>query len=130
MNEGQNGPYEFRGLVHKVGELMTFASGFAKRELVLKEDRDSRWPSYGVFEFVRGTSENARDNTAQLEGLRVGETVTVKFFVDGNENRNKPGQFFGSLKGYKVERHGGTAPAPAEPPQDDSLADDSDDIPF
>ena len=37
--------YEFTGKVKGVGELQTFASGFTKRDLVVEEERDGRWPT-------------------------------------------------------------------------------------
>ena len=54
--------YEFMGTVKAFGEIQTFASGFQKRELVVEESGDGKWPNVVAFAFKkdnvakRGTS--------------------------------------------------------------------------
>lgn len=73
--------YEFTGIVKSVGEVQTFASGFAKRELVVQEERDARWPNIVAFVFKK-------DNTAKLDGVTPGIRVKVSFAIDGREWTN------------------------------------------
>lgn len=127
-------PYKFTGLVHHIGRTQTFPSGFAKRLLVCKaDDEDAKYPSYGAFEFLKGKGENAKDKTLELDRLSVGDRVEVSFYLDANENRNKPGQWFGSCKAAKVEivvpaARNAQTPPPAEP--EEGAEPDMDDVPF
>ena len=70
--------YEFTGKVKTVGELQTFASGFTKRELVVEEEREGKWPNVVAFAFKK-------ENAAKLDGVAEGMRVKVGFAVDGRE---------------------------------------------
>ena len=64
--------YEFTGKVKVVGELQTFASGFTKRDLVVEEERDGRWPNVVAFAFKK-------ERVALLDGMVSGTRVKVGF---------------------------------------------------
>lgn len=114
---------QLSGRVHHIGQAvqMTTKNGnpFTKRELVLDTTRydpytgeRSAYDNYALFEF-------SNDNTAQLDGLRTGQVVTVDFTVEGrkvkNEQTGEP-RYFNSLRGYKVTvRQQGQAQAPPQP---------------
>ena len=73
--------YELTGRVRRIGDLLQFASGFTKRELVVDEDHGGPWPKTVAFAFKR-------DNIAMLEGVGVGAKVRIAFVLDGREWTN------------------------------------------
>ena len=100
--------YEFTGKVKGVGELQTFASGFSKRDLVVEEERDGRWPNVVAFAFKK-------DNAAKLDGIVPGMRVKVGFAVDGREWTDpKTGKvrYFSDLTALRLERLDGEMPVP------------------
>ena len=120
--------YEFTGKVKAVGELQTFASGFSKRELVVEEERDGRWPNVVAFSFKK-------DNAALLDGMSPGARVKVGFAVDGREWTDpKTGKlrYFSDLTALRLERLDGMVevPEPAVPDNVTSGCDDDPEIPF
>ena len=70
--------YEYTGVVEKVLELQTFASGFTKRDLVLGEDvgAETKYPNHIAFTFKK-------DSTSLLDGVREGQRCKVRFAIDG-----------------------------------------------
>lgn len=120
--------YEFTGEVKAVGELQTFASGFSKRDLVVEEERDGRWPNVVAFSFKK-------ENTAKLEGLALGLRVKIGFAVDGREWTDpKTGKvrYFSDLTALRLERLDETEPVPEPAVPDDVTAelDNDSEIPF
>ena len=99
--------YEYTGVVEKVLQLQTFASGFTKRDVVMTDDvgAESKWPR-----------------------------AKIRFAIDGREWTNPQGQvkYFTDLTGLKIEvlnADGSSTepvPAPAEPdfPEDAGAIDD------
>ena len=115
--------YEFTGKVKIVGELQTFASGFSKRELVVEEDRDGKWPNVVAFSFKK-------DNVVLLDGISAGARVKVGFAVDGREWTDpKTGKvrYFSDLTALRLERLDGEVSVP-EPAVPDEVTADSDDL--
>ena len=119
--------YEFTGKVKSVGELQTFASGFTKRELVVEESGDGKWPNVVAFAFKK-------DNVAKLDGVRSGQRVKVSFAVDGREWTDpKTGKvrYFVDLTALRLEVLDGVAvPPPAEPEDQPSFVAPEDEPPF
>lgn len=128
-------PYKYHGTVHYIGERMSFASGFAKRTVILCADPNAQYKDYAAFDFTT-SSRSKSDNTAIPDQFRVGDDVEITFYTTANENRNKPGQWFASNRAIKMERSGAvrdlltTEPEHATHPE--SVADeaDLDDLPF
>lgn len=124
--------YEYTGVVEKVLDLQTFASGFSKRDVVLTDDvgSESKWPNHIAFTFKK-------DATSLLNGVTKGQRAKIRFAIDGREWTNPSGQvkYFTDLTGLKLEilNADGTStepiPQPAEP---DTVVDDAvvDDMPF
>ena len=115
--------YEFTGKVKIVGELQTFASGFSKRELVVEEDRDGKWPNVVAFSFKK-------DIVVLLDGISAGARVKVGFAVDGREWTDpKTGtvRYFSDLTALRLERLDGAVAVP-EPAIPDEVPVDSDDL--
>ena len=120
--------YEFTGKVKGVGELQTFASGFSKRDLVVEEERDGRWPNVVAFAFKK-------DNAAKLDGIAPGMRVKVGFAVDGREWTDpKTGKvrYFSDLTALRLERLDETMSVPEVAVPDDVTAelDNNREIPF
>ena len=114
--------YEFTGKVKGVGELQTFASGFSKRDLVVEEERDGRWPNVVAFAFKK-------DNAAKLDGIVPGMRVKVGFAVDGREWTDpKTGKvrYFSDLTALRLERLDGEMPVPEVAVPDDVTVDSVD----
>ena len=119
--------YEFIGTVKAIGEIQTFPSGFQKRELVVEETGDGKWPNVVAFAFKK-------DNIAKLDGVRSGQRVKVSFAVDGREWTDpKTGKvrYFADLTALRLEVLDGVAvPPPAEPDDMASFTAPEDEPPF
>ena len=120
--------YEFTGKVKTVGELQTFASGFTKRELVVEEEREGKWPNVVAFAFKK-------DNVVKLDGVKPGMRVKVGFAVDGREWTDpKTGKvrYFSDLTALRLDCLDGAegVPEPAEPNNLPPDPDDEIEMPF
>lgn len=135
--------YEMVGTIKLVKDLMTFASGFTKREFVL-ETEDGNYPQNISFSCLK-------DNTSLLDSVKAGDRVKVTFSIRGHEYNQR---FFNDLVAFKLAKvaedgstveydqvaatrttpaAGGGAPAaPAAPAAgaDDDAAPADADIPF
>ena len=83
-----------------VMDVVTFASGFSKREFVVTT-ADERYPQDIKIECVK-------DRCALLDNIKPGQRVTVSFDLRGNESK---GRYFVSLSAWKV----GAAKETSEP---------------
>jgi len=119
--------FELTGTLKHLMDLQTFASGFTKREFVI-EVKDGNYPQMIKFECVK-------DKTAILDGLSIGDDITVTFDIRGNEFKER---FYVNLVAWKLSKgEGGSAPGQQAPAasssfddQFDNEPDDGDDIPF
>ena len=123
--------FDYTGVVEEVGQVMTFGSGFTKREVIIGNDVDSpsKYPNPVKFTFKK-------DNCSLLDGISKGQRVKLRFAIDGRRWEGPKGvQHFVDLTALKIEvlnADGSSTepvPAPAEP---DFAADagDVDDMPF
>ena len=120
--------YEFTGKVKVVGELLTFASGFTKRDLVVEEERAGNWANVVAFAFKK-------ERVALLDGIVSGTRVKVGFAVDGREWTDpKTGKvrYFSDLTALRLERLDETVPVPEVAVPEDVTAelDNNSEIPF
>ena len=116
--------YEFTGKVKTVGELQTFASGVTKRELVVEEEREGKWPNVVAFAFKK-------DNVAKLDGVKPCMRVKVGFAVDGREWTDPTTgkvRYFSELTALRLERLDETVPVPEVAVPDDVTAELDNDI--
>jgi hypothetical protein len=120
--------FELTGTLKHLMDLQTFASGFTKREFVM-EVQDGKYPQMIKFECVK-------DKTAILDGLAIGDEITVTFDIRGNEFKER---FYVNLVAWKLSKgEGGSNSGQQSPPagasslddQFDNEPDDGDDIPF
>ena len=79
------------GSVHLIQEAQTFASGFTKREFVLKVE-DGKYEQFINLEFVQ-------DNVSKLDGLNEGDFVTIDFNIRGREYN---GRYFNNLVCWRI----------------------------
>ena len=125
--------YEYTGVVEKILDLQTFASGFTKRDIVLTDDvgTESKWPNHIAFTFKK-------DATSILDTVREGQRAKIRFAIDSrawDDPKSGKTRYFTDLTGLKLEvlnADGSSTepvPAPAEPDFPES-AGDVDDMPF
>lgn len=102
--------YTMNGIVKVVMEEQTFSSGFKKREFVLTS-KDDKYPQDIKFETVQ-------EKTSILNGVSVGDDITVSFDFRGNEYNER---FYVNLRAWKLQKgeviadsSGDRAPHPAD----------------
>jgi len=123
MGETINGKgYQLRGEVVHVREVETVgAKQFQKRALIIRTP-DARYPQEAPIYFVQA-------NTSKLDGIAAGDDVTVTFDLSGREWN---GKWYAELRGWKVEKHGGTetelTPGPAPAASGEAKAEEN--LPF
>ena len=83
--------FEITGTVKVILDLMTFDSGFTKREFVITTDQ--QYPQHIKFECVK-------EKTALVDQLSVDDQVKVFFDIRGNEWNDK---YYVNLSAWKIE---------------------------
>ena len=121
---------DITGEIIKIKDKQTFASGFEKQEVIIRDD-SGKYPDDYPLEFVK-------DKIEKVASLRVGDTATFSCNLRGREWEGRD-KWFLSLGCWKVESAGSneSTPAtraaaskvPANMP-DDPGVDDKDEIPF
>lgn len=88
---------EVTGKVHLVGQSITVSPTYEKRELVVKTDE--QYPQLISIEFGQGKCND------KLDGLMVGEDVTVGINLRGREWINPQGEakYFNSISGWSIK---------------------------
>jgi hypothetical protein len=98
--------YELTGKIKIINETQTYGSGFEKREAVIVDDSNPKYPQEINFEFVQ-------DKVNLLDSVEVGQEVTVTFDIRGREYN---GKYFNNLQAWKL--------VAATPPQDEEVPAD------
>ncbi len=104
--------YDITGTVKLVDDLQTFPSGFSKREFVIVTD--DKYPQEVKFEALK-------DKATLIDNVREGDTVAVKFAVNGREYN---GKYYVSLVALGVENQSDqpyTEPTDAGDPVEEEL---------
>ena len=123
---------ELQGIVKKIGETQTFASGFQKAEFVLVTEEP--YPQPILIEFLQ-------DKIDLLQTIKEGESVKVGINIRGREWKNPQGEvkYFNSITGWRLEKVSSEAPQgnftdkPKEKEAVNPFADEGDDqdsLPF
>ena len=121
---------ELQGIVKKIGETQTFASGFQKAEFVLVTEE--QYPQSILIEFLQ-------DKIDLLQTIKEGESVKIGINIRGREWKNPQGEvkYFNSITGWRLEKVSGDAPQgnftekPKEKEAEDPfLEEGDDDLPF
>jgi len=121
--------FSITGKIKVLGDTQQVKDTFRKRDFVLTDD-SSNYPQQISFQLVQ-------DNCDLMNGMHIGDEVSVMFDVRGREWTSPSGEvkYFNSLNAWKVERQNATNPgAPASAPaamDTPPLAPaDEDDLPF
>lgn len=122
-----------QGKIYKIFEEKKISDTFKKREFVLDYTSNSNYPQYIKMEF-------SQDNCSKLNGLKVGDSVSIEFDLRGREWQSpKTGEvmYFNTLSAWKIEK---TGDGQSEQPYPDSSSSsefvppastgDNDDLPF
>jgi len=109
MEDKKETMYEFtyRGRIVTISPVQTFDSGFKKREIVIdKAAVDAKFHNPVSFSLTK-------DDVSKGDSLKVGQTVTVRGFINGREWKSpKDGKvrFFNDLVIFgKIDVEGGAA---------------------
>ena len=122
------------GEIIAIDDLITFDSGFTKREFIIKTTDDGDYPQDIKFELVK-------DKTEHIEKFNKGDEIAVHYNIRGNEYK---GKYYVNLVAWRLEgvnvqsvsqtglskqaqerqAAGAVSSAPVEP------SGDMDDIPF
>ena len=132
---------EATGKLHTIFETKQVSERFSKREFVIEMSDNPKYPQVVLFQLTG-------DRCAQLDGLNVGDTVSIEFSLRGREWKSPSGElkYFNILDVWKVEArrtgasngrrssNGGdprdAPPSDYEPRPSDGASRDMDDIPF
>ena len=82
--------YVLEGVILEIGETEKFASGFKKRELIVRTD--SEYPQDIKIDFIQ-------DNCEKLDLFMDGELVMVAFTIIGNLYQ---GKYYTNLRGIAI----------------------------
>lgn len=105
-------------LIH-IGDTQTFESGFCKRGAAVKViDGNPDYPQEIGIEFVK-------DRVSQLDQFRVGQQVTVKCNLRGNEYN---GKYYVNLTAWRIDGAQGAPSAPARQQAAAPLNEPEDDV--
>lgn len=90
--------FELTGSVKLVKDTQVVSEKFKKREFVLTDD-SSQYPQYISFQL-------SQDNVEKLDGVKVGDRITVKFNLRGREWTSPQGEvkYFNTLDVWFVQK--------------------------
>ena len=88
---------EASGRLHTIYETKQVSERFSKREFVVEIADNPKYPQTVLFQLTG-------DRCSQLDGLNVGDQITVEFSLRGREWRSPAGEvkYFNSLDVWKV----------------------------
>jgi single-stranded DNA-binding protein len=112
---------ELNGRIKLINDLMTFDSGFRKREFVLTTQE--QYPQDIKMEVIQ-------DRVSLLDSVKPGDEVQVFFNVKGREYN---GNYYVNLQAWKIESSGAGSQSEPNPPLPDGpppIGEDDDDLPF
>ena len=116
---------QLTGIIKVKKDEQAVSDKFRKRDFVLT-DNSSQYPQHISFQATQ-------DRCSLLDGVNVGDTVTVHFNLRGREWTSPQGEikYFNTLEAWKIDR---TAPGstPSQPAEyaENIPAQDKDDLPF
>ena len=104
--------YAFTGTIKKILPVMTFPSGFTKREVIVTPEGD-KFPQDIPVGFTK-------DKVAMLDAFQEADRVTVNFNLTGREYN---GKYFINCDGWKIQKLDGSAAMPDLDPSDIGIDD-------
>jgi hypothetical protein len=102
--------FSVEGTLYKVDDTMQFASGFQKRDFIVKTEDNPEYPQYLKFELIK-------DKVDLIGDFAIGAPIKVHFNLRGREHTKKDtGEiiYINSLHAWKLEQAQGTG---QQPPQ-------------
>jgi uncharacterized protein DUF3127 len=107
---------ETTGRLHAIFDTKQVSERFTKREFVVEIADNPKYPQTVLFQLTG-------DRCSQLDGMNVGDQVTIEFSLRGREWRSPQGEvkYFNSLDVWKIEparagrSAGGRRPPPGDP---------------
>lgn len=108
------------GKIHFIGATEQVSASFQKREFVLEIAENPMYPQHVKFEF-------AQDKCAQLDNLRLGQTVSVDFNLRGRvwkDPKTSKDVYFNTLQAWRIKADANAAPTSVEPENNEE------DLPF
>ena len=112
-----NNEIKKEGNIIAIDDIITFDSGFTKREFVIKTTDEGEYTQGSKFELVK-------DKTALVDKYSIGDKVTVHFNIRGREWNEK---YFVNLVAWRLE---GQATATATPAPVAASETEEEEIPF
>ena len=102
---------EATGKLHTIFEMKQVSERFSKREFVIEMSDNPKYPQVVLFQLTG-------DRCAQLDGLNVGDQVSIEFSLRGREWKSPSGEvkYFNSLDVWKIEPARGHAGASGSGP--------------
>lgn len=97
---------ETTGRLHTIFETKQVSERFSKREFVVEIADNPKYPQVVLFQLTG-------DRCAQLDGMKVGDRITIEFSLRGREWRSPSGdlKYFNSLDVWKIAPARGEATA-------------------
>lgn len=89
---------EATGRLHTIFDTKQVSERFSKREFVVEMSDNPKYPQTVLFQLTG-------DRCAQLDGMNVGDQVSIEFSLRGREWRSPSGdvKYFNSLDVWRVE---------------------------
>src|SRR5262245_20063093 len=89
---------ETTGRLHAIFETKQVSERFTKREFVVELADNPKYPQTVLFQLTG-------DRVSQLDGMNVGDQVTIEFSLRGREWRSPQGEvkYFNSLDVWRIE---------------------------
>ena len=113
---------ELQGVVKRISDLQTFASGFQKREMVIVTEE--QYPQPISIDFLQAKID-------LLDNVKEGDKIKVSINIGGREWTSPQGdvKYFNSITGWKIEKQ---ASEKSEPKSSNKTSDifDEDDLGF
>lgn len=99
--------YEIKGEIVRIEDVQTFASGFQKRNIVVKTLEN--YPQEILIEFMK-------DKVDLPDAHSIGSIVTVSININGRMWESPTGEkkWFNSIIGWKMIKEGGSSPTDSE----------------
>lgn len=89
---------ELTGTIKRISELITYQSGFQKKELVILTDE--QYPQPIQVEFL------SADKAELLNRYKIGDNVKVSINIQGREWTSPQGEikYFNTISGWRIEK--------------------------
>ena len=108
---------QYTGTVKFIGPKETIgANALEKQTIVLEEETDREFKGGLAVDFFK-------EKTELLNGVKVGDMITVHINTRVNESKTQPGRYFNSITGWRLE-------AGAVSEKAASKKESNDDLPF